>query len=94
MAARLRCAWDEIFVVNDLILHSSCGVVQSCGWDLGEDWESPVNFTTGKTFSDFHQRAACFSKNRQFHSGCLHQSSGGHVLPSTASVGEKADGVE
>lgn len=48
MGARLRCTWDEIFVVNDLILHSSCGVVQCCGWDLGEDWESPVNYTTGR----------------------------------------------
>ncbi|KAK2823508.1 hypothetical protein Q7C36_020108 [Tachysurus vachellii] len=46
-----------------------------------------------ETFSEFPQRSACFSENRQHHGGCLHQPSGGHTLPSVASVGDEADRV-
>lgn len=47
-----------------------------------------------ETLSEFPQRSACFSENRQLHSGCLHQPTGGHTLSSTASVGRETDRVE
>nr|XP_055041679.1 uncharacterized protein LOC129429181 [Misgurnus anguillicaudatus] len=47
-----------------------------------------------ETLSEFPQWSACFSENRQLHSGCLHQPTGGHTLSSTASVGRETDRVE
>ncbi|XP_052450263.1 uncharacterized protein LOC128011656 [Carassius gibelio] len=49
--------------------------------------------SSAETFSELHQGSACFSENRQFHSGCLYQPTGRHTLSSAAPAGKRADCV-